>query len=162
MEAPAPTGEALAHLESGPSGWPSTGLGTPPRGLDAAHVAFVVDQRAHVVVVALCQVVLQQVGLLAAELEQHHPTPPQEAGTFAQDAPEEVGAVRATVVGQRGFERQGVALQHGEGGGRHIGDDGNDDVGAAQQRVRQRCEEIALERLDPVGPCARDGTWVDV
>src|SRR4051812_2437457 len=71
-------------------------------------------------------------------------------------------AITAAVVGERGLEGEGVALEQAELGGRDVGHDADDDVDLSFERAWERVEEIAFEDLDAVGACTGDGACVDL
>jgi len=72
------------------SRWFSPATSTRSRG-----VAVLIDENADVGVAEAGQVVAQQVGLLASELEQQRTAAPEEPATVRQDAPEDPRAVGA-------------------------------------------------------------------
>src|ERR1019366_3081026 len=104
----------------------------------------------------------ERVGLLTAELEQERTAATEEAGALGHDAPEDLGAVAAAVVGEPRLEREGVTRQQRQRGRRHVWHDANDDVDASFEHARQRGEQVAAVGLHAVGCRAGHGTLVDV
>jgi hypothetical protein len=69
--------------------------------LDAADVGVFVEENGDLHIAQVREVVTERIGLLTAELEQERTAGPEEERAVAQDAPEDLGAVGAAVVGQR-------------------------------------------------------------
>src|SRR5258708_7828392 len=63
----------------------------------------------------------EQVGLVAAQLEQQGPSRTEEVGRLGDDPAQQREAIRAAVVMGDVLEREGVAGEEVELGGRHVG-----------------------------------------
>ncbi len=81
------------------------------RRLDAPDVTVSVEECRDAHVAAASEVVGERVGLLTAELEQKRTAATEESGALGHDAPEDLGAVAAAVVGEPRLEREGVTRQ---------------------------------------------------
>ena len=92
----------------------------------------------------------EQVGLVAAQLEQQRPTLSQELGRLRDDAPQEVEAVRTAVVVGGILEGQGVPGEQVQLGGGDVGHHRDDHVGRAPERRRHSGKEVTHEDLDPI------------
>src|SRR5580704_14665949 len=146
------------------AGWcrRSAGLRPDEGGFDAPDVAILVAEDGLVDVAEALKLVGQHSGLVTAELEHERAPVPEKAPGVAENASQDVGAVGAAVVGERRFEREGVPLEQWQLGGRHVGDDADDDVDAAYEFSGQRREEVVAIHLHADRGGARDRTLVDV
>ena len=74
---------------------------------------------------------MQALGLAGAELQEERAAGAQEARGAGDGAAQVGRAVVAAVVGERGLEGEGVALEQAELGGRDVGHDADDGVDLA-------------------------------
>src|SRR5947199_96835 len=100
--------------------------------------------------------------LHAPEFEQETTAAAEEPGALGKHAPENLGAVRAAIIGQGRLERERVALQQGQRRRWHVRHDADHDVDPSFERAWQGCEQIALVGLHSVRGRAGYRTLVDV
>src|SRR6266851_6318393 len=132
------------------------------RCLDAADVTVFVDEDADVDIAEAGEVVAERRSLSAAELEQKRPAAPHESGSVPQHASEDCGPVGSAVVGERRLERERVALQARQCGGRYVRHDADDDVDAPLERPWQWGEQVPQVDLHAVRLRAGDRPLVEV
>jgi hypothetical protein len=129
---------------------------------DAPHIAILIGEDGKVGVAEYAKLILEQAGLIPTDLKQDRTAGSQEAATVPEDAPQDVGAVGAAVVGKRGLERERVALEKWELGSRYVRNNSHDHVNAALEISWHGFEEVAPVDLDAVGRGAPHRVWVKV
>src|SRR5260370_9997180 len=132
------------------------------RCLDAADVTVFVDEDADVDIAEAGEVVAERRSLSAAELEQKRAAAPYESGSVPQHASEDCGPVGSAVVGERRLERERVALQARQCGGRYGRHYADDDVDAPFERPWQSGEQVPQVDLYAVRPRAGNRPLVEV